>query len=44
MEYYIEPTAFKFVLLGGGKSEICYSFADIEISNLISVIGNDKFE
>ena len=47
MEYYIEPTAFKFVLLGVGpvgKSEICCSFADIEISNLISVIGNDKFE
>ena len=47
MDYYIEPTAFKFVLLGGGpvgKSEICCSFADIEISNLISVIGNDKFE
>ena len=47
MDYYIEPTAFKFVLLGSGpvgKSEICYSFADIETSNLISVIGNDKFE
>jgi len=47
MEENIELKALKIGLIGigpVGKSAICYSFADIELSNLISVNGLGKFE